>query len=264
MNDTAAASGPRLSRMTVFAWLIMSTPLCYGQHIESACLGADIHPQYPPLNAAPLIEAQRTEGMAGAPIGAPCFGPTRSAAMWIAVSGVVRTDQSQNEMVRKFGAISELLSAKYWSTTERKWRPLVSAAAAIPGAHSTQSRGDYSLAELAASGEHYYLVTDSRSGHPTPYQLWVRQPRPDRIVVETSNVDALKEWGITVYAAGGLETLYFLEQRSPGVWAYYSITRILPANFLAQGHEKSYINRAVALYRHYMRLPTEAEPPAAP
>ena len=56
----------------------------------------------------------------------------------------------------------------------------------------------------------------------------------------------------------------FLERRSPDVWAYYSITRILPAGFLARGHEKSYINRAVALFRHYMRLPTDAEPPAAP
>jgi len=84
------------------------------------------------------------------------------------------------------------------------------------------------------------------------------------VVVETSNVDAIKWWGITLYAADGLDTWYFLGERSPGVWDYYSITRVLPASFLAKGHEKSYINRAVALYRHYMRLPTDTEPPSAP
>ena len=92
----------------------------------------------------------------------------------------------------------------------------------------------------------------------------MKEAQRRRVVVETSNVDAIKQWGITLYAADGLNTLYFLDERSPGVWAYYSITRVLPASFLAEGHEKSYINRAVALYRHYMRLPTNTEPPSAP
>jgi hypothetical protein len=29
------------------------------------------------------------------------------------------------------------------------------------------------------------------------------------------------------------------------------------------GHEASYVNRAVALYRHLARIPTDREPPAA-
>jgi hypothetical protein len=82
--------------------------------------------------------------------------------------------------------------------------------------------------------------------------------------VAISNVDPIKQWGITLYAADGVSSLYFLKQRSPDVWAYYSITRLLPNSFLAQGHEKSYINRAVALYRHIVGIATATQPPAAP
>jgi hypothetical protein len=264
MKLIPAALGRWLSLVTVFSGLIASTPVCHAQDMDTGCLGSNTQPQYPPLNSPPIVAATRTEGGTGAPIGATCFSPTRSAALWVTVASVVRSDDSQNALVRRFGAISELLTARYWSTTDQKWRPLVSSAAAIPGANSTQPRGDFSTNELAAAGNHYYLVADSRSGRSTAYQLRLRQSRPGRIVVETSNVDTIKQWGVTLYAANGLETLYLLDQRSPGVWAYYSITRILPANFLARGHEKSYMNRAVALFRHYMRLPTDAEPPAAP
>ena len=264
MKHIPAALGRWLSLVTVFSGLIASIPVCQAQHIDAGCLGLETQPRYPPPNSPPIVAAARTEGDTGAPIGASCFSPTRSAAMWVTVASVVHSDDSQNALVRRFGAISELITARYWSTTDQKWRPLVSSAAAISGASSTQPRGDFSTTELTAGDGHYYLVVDSRSGHPTAYQLRLRQSRPGRIVVETSNVDTIKQLGITLYAANGLETWYFLERRSPDVWAYYSITRILPTSFLARGHEKSYINRAVALFRHYMRLPTDAEPPAAP
>jgi hypothetical protein len=264
MKRISAALGRWLPLVAVFSGLLACIPVCQAQHSDAACLGPTTQLHYPSLNLPPIVEVRRTEGDAGAPIGAACFSPTRSAATWVTVASVVRSDDSQNALVRRFGAISELLTAQYWSTTDQKWRPLVSSAAAIPGANSTQPRGDFATTELATGSDHYYLVSDSRSGRPTAYQLRLRQSQPNRIVVETSNVDTVRQWGITLYAVNGLETLYFLEQRSPGVWAYYSITRILPASFLAQGHEKSYINRAVALFRHYMRLPTDAEPPAAP
>jgi hypothetical protein len=150
---------------------------------------------------------------------------------------------------------------QYWSTTDHKWRPLVSSASAIVG---TQPRADYSPGELTTNDARYYQITDTRSGHAVTYQLRLWEAQQGRVVVETSNVDGIRWWGITLYAADGLDTWYFLRQRSPGLWGYYSITRVLPASFLAEGHEKSYINRAVALYRHYMRLPTDIEPPSAP
>jgi hypothetical protein len=230
----------------------------------AGCLGAGVEPHYPPLNSPPIARAMHAKSDSAAPVGAACFDKTGSAATWVTVASVIRIADSPTILMGRFGAISQLLTVQYWSTTDHKWRPLVSSASAIAGMKSTQLRTDYSPAELATGGDRYYQITDTRSGRSTTYRLRLREAQLGRVVVETSNIDAIRQWGITLYAANGLDTLYFLDERSPGVWAYYSITRLLPASFLAQGHEKSYINRAVALYRHYMRLPTDAEPPAAP
>jgi hypothetical protein len=139
---------------------------------------------------------------------------------------------------------------------------MVSSASAIASASSRLPRGDYSLAELITGEDRYYSMTDTRSGRAVTYRLRLWQNQPTELVVEITNVDAIKQWGITLYAPGGLRTLYFLKKQSPDIWAYYSITRVLPDSFLAEGHDKSYINRAVALYRYIVGLQTDAEPPA--
>lgn len=234
------------------------------QPADADCLGAGVGPYYPPLNSPPVVRAMRYAAQSGTPAGAACFEKTGSAATWVTVASVIRTADTTSAFIARFGAISELLTVQYWSTTDQKWRPLVSSASAIAGTTSTQSRADYSPAELVKGEDRYYLITDTRSGRATKYRLRLRAVRPGHVVVETANIEPIEWWGITLFPANGLDTLYFLDERSHGVWAYYSITRVLPATLLAAGHQKSYINRATALYRHYMRLPIDAEPPAAP
>jgi hypothetical protein len=264
MRLVYAARGWWLSLAIVLQGAVAAAKPYFVQPADGGCLGAGIEAHYPALNSPPIAQAMRTKDDAAAPVGAACFDRTGSAATWITVASVIRTGDSPSTLIGRFGAISKLLTVQYWSTTDQKWRPLVSSASAIAETNSTQPRADYSPAELATGDDRYYLITDTRSGHAITYRLRLRQVQAERVVVETSNVDAIKKWGITFYTANGLDTLYFLDERSPGVWAYYSITRVRPASFLADGHDKSYINRAVALYRHYMRLPTNAEPPSAP
>jgi hypothetical protein len=230
----------------------------------AGCLDAGVEAHYPTLNSPPVAQVVRARDDSTAPVGAACFAGSGSAAIWVTVAAVIRTAASPSILIGRFGAISELLTVQYWSTTDHRWRPLVSSAAAITGTTSTQPRADYSPVELLTGEDRYYLITDTRSGRASTYRLRLQQLQRGRVIVETSNVVAVKQWGITLYATRGLDTWYFLDERSPGVWSYYSITRALPASFLAAGHEKSYINRAVALYRHYMGLPTDAEPPSAP
>lgn len=234
------------------------------QPVDADCLGTGVEPYYPPLNAPPVARAMRATVDSAAPAGATCFEKTGLAATWVTVASVIRTTDSTSAFIARFGAISELLTVQYWSTTDQKWRPLVSSASALAGTTPAQPRPDYSPAELATGDDRYYSITDTRSGHATKYRLRLREGRPGHVVVETSNIDAIKQWGITLYAANGLDTLYFLDERSPGVWTYYSITRVLPASAIVAGHQKSYINRATALYRHYVHLPTDAEPPSVP
>jgi hypothetical protein len=61
-----------------------------------------------------------------------------------------------------------------------------------------------------------------------------------------------------------MQTAYFLERREPGVWNFYSLTRTrMASSLLPTGSEASYINRAVAFFRHVAGIPTDQEPPGA-
>jgi hypothetical protein len=226
------------------------------------CLGT-ARPQYAALNSPPTIGfTPATRERPTAP-GASCFDNPDAPAAWLTVASFVTSADSPATLMERFGAISKLLPVQYWSTTEHKWRRMVSAATAIVSSDSRQPRADFSLPELLAPGDRYYSLTDTRSGRATVYRLRVRSPRATELTVDIVNVDPIKQWGITLYAPGGLHTLYLLQQRTSGTWSYYSITRLLPSSFLAEGHDKSYINRAVALYRHLVGISTNTEPPAA-
>lgn len=228
---------------------------------DNLCSYADIHPAYPPLNATPAAEASAVSNSAPPPSGANCFEEEKDAASWITVASVLQTSMSPSDIIKRFGAISELRDIQYWSTTDQAWRPMIATAFAVGSVDADQPRGDYSPAELAEAVQ-YYRVADTRTQAPINYRLEIHLSPHNQVVAETANVNPVKKWGITLYAPGGVHTLYFLNERAPGIWSYYSITRVIPATFLARGNEKSSINRAIALYRHYMTLPTAAEPPA--
>jgi hypothetical protein len=252
-----------LAALTVLAGMVSWGYATRAQSAEPDCLGRDPRPEYSALNAPPIITVTRVDSGHPTPAGAGCFDQPQSAATWLTVASLVASANTADALIERFGAISKLLPVQYWSTTEQRWRPLVSSAAALVSTNTRQPRTDFSLAELLAPGDRYYSLTDTRSGRATVYRLrvWLRQPT--QLAVDSANIDPIKRWGITLYAPGGLHTLYFLEQRAPGVWSYYSVTRLLPNNFLAAGHDKSYINRAVALYRYLVGIPTNTEPPAA-
>ena len=176
---------------------------------QLACLSSGVPPVFAPLNAPPIAQAARVSAGGAPPAGASCFEKSDSAVTWITVASTVRMSNSQNAFIERFGSISTLSAVQYWSTTDHKWRPLVSSASAIASANSTLPRADYSLAELVTGEDRYYSVTDSRSGRAVTYRLRLWENQPTGVVVESANVDAIKQWGITLYAPGGLRTLYF-------------------------------------------------------
>src|SRR5215469_13398589 len=134
------------------------------QPVAADCLGAGLEAHYPALDSPPMVQAVRASSDSPTPAGAACFDKTSSAAMWFTVAAVIRTPESPSAFIGRFGAISELLSAQYWSTTDQRWRPLVSSASAIAGTNSTQPRADYSPSDLATGENRYYQIADSRSG----------------------------------------------------------------------------------------------------
>ena len=176
---------------------------------EADCLGT-VQPPYAPLNSPPNVGFIRlATGHPSVP-GAGCFDDPDAPATWLTVASLVTSADTAAMLAARFGAISKLLPVQYWSTTEQKWRPMVSEAAAIVSPDSRQPRADFSLAELLAPGDRYYSLTDSRSGRATVYRLRVRSPRATELTIDITNVDPVKQWGITLYAPGGLHTLYLL------------------------------------------------------
>lgn len=230
---------------------------------ELPCAHATSRPDYPALDAPPKVEATHDANRAVALSGAACFAEPQTKSMWVTVAAVVRTSFDEKALIERFGAISQLRSAWYWSTTDQAWRALVSSAYATESANAVTPRADYSDVDLTAGTSLYYRVADSRSDLAINYSMQLAVGPAGHIVVDTTNIDPVKKWGLTLYGPKSLRTLYFLNELSPGVWSYYSITRVVPATFLANGHDKSFINRAVALFRHYLGLPATSAPPPA-
>jgi hypothetical protein len=229
---------------------------------EVKCAEAAVHLRYPPPNALPKVQltiADRAPDLSGT----DCFAEQQSGSMWITVAAALDTSLDQKTLIERFGAISRLRAALYWSTTDQAWRPMVSGAYAVELANAAKPRPDYSVADLSSGAVLYYRVTDTRSDVPVNYSLQLRSGPSHHILIETANVDPVSKWGITLYGRGDVRTLYFLDEISPGTWSYYSITHAVPATFLAKGHQKSYINRAVALFRYYMALPATSDSPPA-
>lgn len=184
--------------------------------------------------------------------------------MIVSVAGSFENAGGARGILTRFGEVSKLLLVRYWSTTDQQWRPLVLAATALTTRDSGQPRNDFTDAELLSGQDVYFSQRDSRGAGEVVYRMRVRESTPARLVIETENVTAVRWLTMTLLKPGGLRASYFFRERSRGVWAYHSLTRIAEGSWLIAGHDSSYINRVVALYRYIVDIPTDLEPPAAP
>jgi hypothetical protein len=228
------------------------------------CDGTSPQPPYASIGTAPNVQMWKDQSLPEFPARAECLGwETPAFRTLIAVAGTLQTTDGADALLSRFGEISSLLLVRYWSTTDQTWRPLVLAAAALTQKVAGQARGDFTTAELKSGQDVYLSQRDSRGASEVIYRMRVRESTPDRFVIETENVTSVRLWALTLFKPGDLRSLYFIEQHSPDIWTYYGLTRIAGGSWLVAGHEKSYINRAVALFRHFAGIPTDLEPPPA-
>jgi hypothetical protein len=153
---------------------------------------------------------------------------------------------------------------RYWSVSKKRWQDLVTEAHALEGPDGTHRRADFAADEMKPGRDLYFRQTNGGSGSVV-YRMRVREVASDRLVLETENTTGVRLLVMPLFKPGDLRSVYFFERASPGVWSYYSLTGVhRGASPLAQGHEPSYINRAIAIFRHAAGIPTDQEPPAAP
>jgi hypothetical protein len=152
---------------------------------------------------------------------------------------------------------------QYWSTTHQKWQTLIVSAHALTGPRAGKRRKDYELDELQDGDVLYLEQTDNLSGKGI-FRVHITKAWADRIVFDVENVTSMHYFLVTLFPPGEMQSVYFLDRESDGVWRYYSMARTgRAASRLTTGHESSSINRAVAFYRSLAGIPTDQEPPAA-
>jgi hypothetical protein len=247
------------------AWLLLSNPGAAAADGPRPPCGEAPQPAYADPGGSPNVQA-----WSGGDLG-PNWRPP-DCVSWtspgfdvlVALAGSFADPGTAQDLLARFGAISRMTAIRYWSVTDQAWGPLVTSATALSGSDPRQRRPDFAPAELTAGSALFFAQSDNRSSGEVVYRLLIRELRPDRLVIATENVTAVRKLFLTMFAPGELQSTYFLERGSPGVWTYYSLARAsADANPLARGHEASYLNRAVALFRYVAGIPTDQEPPAA-
>jgi urease beta subunit len=186
-------------------------------------------------------------------------GRTRLA---VALAGEFPFSGSLDQLLEHAGKISAHKSIRYWSTTDKAWRNLVSDAGIVDGPESRTIRPDLTAADLkVGSSFHYFEV--GRSGRAI-HRLTVLERTADRFVLASENVTPIRGILTTAFEPGALQSVTFVDRRGPAIWGYYQVIRATDgASSMALGAESSYVNRLAALFRDMAGIATDSEPPAA-
>lgn len=223
-------------------------------------------PDYPKLGEAPNTMLWSAADLANWTPPACTPWPAGNASVVTALSGYFHSEGGINVLKARIGAISSLLGVRYWSVTDSAWKNMFVHAAALEGPDPQKPRGDFAAAELRAGVTLYFIAADNRSGRDAVSSLHVIASDDSHVVIETQNITPLR-WAFFTYAApGDFQTWYFLDRDTDDNWRFYSLTRVLYASRLFGSivPDRSYINRAVAMYRYFLGEPTDRDPPAAP
>jgi len=224
-------------------------------------------PAYASLGVQPamaILGAEELDASVWRPSSCTGWPAASRSRVVVAVAGLVHVAGGPETLLARAGAVSTLRSMRYWSTTDKAWRPLFLDAAALAGpAEGGDRRGDFRPSELQAGRTLYFWVRDSRSG-PLVYRMRVLEHSPQRMALAEENVSPVRAFGLTLFQPAALQTVVFAQRQTNDVWGLYILARIdrQASSFIASGHEASTANRALALFRYLAGIPTDAEPPA--
>jgi len=243
-----------LRTLLAIAVLLCSAVSCAaGQGPQPPCAGVELVPGYAAPGAPPNSHVW-TSAELGSWTPPACAGVTaKGDGVLVAVAGSFPFTGSADDLLARFGAVSSLKGLKYWSVTEVGWRTLITKAAALEGPNLDRPRSDFTLAEMRSGTDLYFTQTENRAGGDVVYRMRVRDFGPDRFVVAIDNVSPVSRYLVTLFNPGDLASVHFLERRGPRVWGYYGLAWAgdsLVSRLAVP--EASYVNRALALYRHFL------------
>lgn len=247
--------------------LLLASPAPAATQLPRPPCGAEPIPDYPRPGEQPHVMLWSKNDLGPGWMPPSCTSwPAGAATIVVGLAGHFQYAGSADALLARIGAISSLSEVRYWSVTEKQWNNMFARAVALDGPDLKKPRGDFSAAELRLGGTFYFAAADNRSGRDAVSRLRVIAADGAHFVLETENVTPLR-WTILTYAApGSFQTWYFLDRDDDGAWKFYSLTRVLYASAILRDviPDNSYINRSVAMYRHFLGLRTDRDPPAAP
>jgi hypothetical protein len=187
-----------------------------------------------------------------------CTGWQVGPSRWVvAVSGQFRGPATTDEILARVGGVSRLKSVRYWSVTGKHWKDLLSSAQAVTAANG-KARADFSAEEIRTGQDFHFVLNDN-----TTYRGRVTQATKDRIAFAIENLTSLKFMLMSLFSPGDIKFFCIIARQPGGAWTYHSLVRIgAEATGMGAADGGSYINRAVAYYRHIAGIPTNQEPPA--
>jgi hypothetical protein len=271
MELSKAVARPMLRRatapiilMTVALGASVVARADWDRPVSPPCEGDMTQPPYAPVGAPPNVTIWEGTRRSASPALSSCLDwPSAQSRKLVAVAATFQAADGSETLISRFGDVSSLKLVRYWSTTEQAWRPLLLAATAVTSKTGDQPRANFTSTELESGQDVYLSQRDGRVASDVIYRMRLRVHEPDRLVIETENVTPMRWFTLTLFKPGDLRATYFLEHRSAGTWSYYALTTIASGNWFAAGHDKSYINRVVAMYRYLAGIPTDLEPPPA-
>ena len=249
-------------------FVLLATLLCqahgYAQLGPQPPCGKDPVPPYPGLDESASVKlwSKSDFGRDWKPPACTGWAAVGFTTLVTTVARFRHTSGSEG-LLRHFGAISELVGMRYWSTTHQQWQTLIVDAYAVTGSPPSQRRKDFTPEEMTEGKVLYYEQADNLSGKAI-YRMRIAEASADRLVIDVENVSTIRYLFVPLFRPGEMQSIYFLDRESENVWRYYSIARTgKNANRLITGNESSAANRAVAFYRYLVGIPTDQEPPAA-
>src|SRR4029077_4024321 len=96
--------------------------------------------------------------------------------------GRFRHTSGADPLRHRIGAASEMVGMLYWSTTGKRWQPLIVDAYAVAGPCGDQRRQDFSLDQTLEGRDLYVQQEDNLLGKAV-YRIRIAAASADRLVV---------------------------------------------------------------------------------
>ena len=216
------------------------------------CGGGAPEPAFPTAGGPPNVQLWHASELPAAWQPPPCTGwAALRFDQLVGLAGPLSSRLDVPDILARLGAVSAWTRIRYWSVTRGQCRELIADASALAGPDEIQRRPDFAPEEMVAGKDLYFFQDDNGPGGGAVYRMRLREVAPNRLVLETENVSAIKLFLLPLFEPGELRALYIVERDPAGSWTYYSLSGVTAGvSLLALGHDASYANRALALYAH--------------